>query len=863
VSQTLQLDKVTVIRSDLHHDDALRLLVEWTPRWQGFVTSIQPALARSGPRLAGEATRPGLPYSGLVISLLLESLLIFTALALPREIDRLRPYAPPKLEPYEVIYYSGDELPRTEDLSGSHSGASARAGGQEAHHRTQTIHIARGSSLSGKVVDAPNLKLPSGDAVANLLAFQSKPEMPATPAAPSADGLHSSLTAPALAENVIPPAQANLTRDSSRGRLALNSVVPPAPDVSTHSSRKLPFLSASVIPPVPNTPSGHALFAPRLEGIIAPAPNISRQRTRTSPSLATNVIAPPSTRISAAEARSTPALTPGVIPPAPVTNGHEVPSTRVQVTNVAVVPPPVSAPERDDARGAKLNLPAPSVVAPPPSADSAHSLRRLESGVLASSPAVVPPPPTQTPSFMSSIIGKIFGTQDVVPPPPSVPSAKQTSGGGLAANVVPPPPNVSGTKTNRASSGSLTANIVPPPPAASDASTKGTSRFSPRAPGGGVVPPPPAVSGAESSRISDSGASHRASPGANVVPPPPSVSESGSISETNRASGASIAANVVPPPPSVNSGSGNSGRGGSSLMNLDDRNAVLAPPESASSNNEKSGVVVTAQPGSKIGVPGNTSESSLAMSPTGSKPGLGGSGGGSSIVHGAGSGSGLIAEKGAKNSGAGKTGSGRGFDQTSHAGISATPGPGGAGSLAAGTPVVPGVDVQGGSTMVTLPSFGSDGGDPNLPRRSNVKADQGPAITIVATSRSGGAFNFYGELPGDNYTVYIDTSLGMVVLQFAEANPAPRAQNGTLTGPEAIRASLPANLPRARMVVKCKLDTTGNVKNLQVLEPGPATMTAKIVAALSSWKFRPAMRGSQPVEINAILGFNIDTNDRY
>jgi hypothetical protein len=233
-------------------------------------------------------------------------------------------------------------------------------------------------------------------------------------------------------------------------------------------------------------------------------------------------------------------------------------------------------------------------------------------------------------------------------------------------------------------------------------------------------------------------------------------------------------------------------------------------------------------------------------------------------VHGTGSGSGLIVEKGAENSGAGKTGSGRGFDQAARGGISATPGPGGAGSLAAGTPAVPGVDVHGGSTIVTLPSFGTDGGrEPSLPRRSNVKADQGPAITIVATSRSGGVFDFYGKLPGNNYAVYIDTTIGTVVMQFAEANPGPNAQVETLVGPEAIRATLPANLPHARMVVKCKVDATGNIRNLQVLEAGPATMTAKIIAALPGWKFRPAMRGSQPVEINAILGFNIDTNDRY
>jgi hypothetical protein len=40
-------------------------------------------------------------------------------------------------------------------------------------------------------------------------------------------------------------------------------------------------------------------------------------------------------------------------------------------------------------------------------------------------------------------------------------------------------------------------------------------------------------------------------------------------------------------------------------------------------------------------------------------------------------------------------------------------------------------------------------------------------------------------------------------------------------------------------------------------------MTAKVLAALPSWKFRPAMRGNQPVEVTAILGFAIDTRDRY
>ncbi|MFZ0298643.1 MAG: energy transducer TonB, partial [Candidatus Sulfotelmatobacter sp.] len=181
-----------------------------------------------------------------------------------------------------------------------------------------------------------------------------------------------------------------------------------------------------------------------------------------------------------------------------------------------------------------------------------------------------------------------------------------------------------------------------------------------------------------------------------------------------------------------------------------------------------------------------------------------------------------------------------------------------------GSPAVPGVDVRGGSTsVVNLPSFGSDSNAPTSPDHSPAMPNQGPAITIVATSRSGGAFDFYGKLPGDNYTVYVDTSIGTVVMQFAEVNPAAHSEAETLTGPRGYVTGLPTGLPHARVVIKCRLDTSGKLQNLQVLEPGPATMTAKIMAALPNWKFRPAMRGTRPVEVNAILGFNINTDDRY
>jgi hypothetical protein len=856
VTETLQLDKVTII--ELH--DAPKLLVEWSPRWEEFVTSIRPAFARSGPRLAGETPYGVFPYRGMLASLLLEAFLLFVIMVLPRQIAQLRPYAVPKVQPYEVIYYSGDELPRTEDLGGAQSGATGRAGGQEAHHRTQTIHVSRGSSLAPKVVDAPDLKLPSSaDAVANLLAFKSNP------GPPPAEGLHSSLKAPSLPANVIAPAPTNVTRDQSRGSLTLNAVVPPAPNVSAAQSRTAPALNAQVVPPAPSVRSEHTLFAPRLDStIIAPAPNVSRDRARAAPALNANVIGPASPSIARDQARSAPALNSSVIPPAPAAVGHEVAPSRVQMNNIAVVPPPVSAPERESSRTAKLNMPAPSVVAPPPSPDSARDLRRLESGGAADpSRSVIPPPPTPAGgSFVSNIIGKFFGTQDVVPPPPTVSSGSSSgtarnaaggSGGSLATNVVPPPPAVgSGTARNGRGGpgGSLTANVVPPPPSVGGSGTAAGGSASGR------------------SRGSSLGTSLGTS---NVIPPPPSLTGTGSSNGSSAGAGNSggsgngtlLASNIVPPPPSVGSGPGlsGSGRKGYGLGGPGDVGSVLAPPKGEGGSNAGSGVVVSSQPGSKVGMPGSGGKGSLAMSPSGGdKPGLGGSGGGTGIGHGDGHGSGMTGE----NSGAGKTGTGRGSDPNAHGGISSTPGPGGAGSAPTGTPAVPGVDVRGGSTIVTLPSFGSDAGsDPNLPGRSSVKKQQGPAITIVATSRSGGAFDFYGKLPGDNYTVYVDTAIGTVVMQFAEVNPASHPQAGTLTGPQGLRTDLPADLSHARVVIKCQLDASGNPKNLQVLEPGPAAMTAKIMAALPSWKFRPAMRGQQPVEVNAILGFNIDTNDRY
>jgi TonB family protein len=118
-------------------------------------------------------------------------------------------------------------------------------------------------------------------------------------------------------------------------------------------------------------------------------------------------------------------------------------------------------------------------------------------------------------------------------------------------------------------------------------------------------------------------------------------------------------------------------------------------------------------------------------------------------------------------------------------------------------------------------------------------------------------------LRGEKYTTYFDTSLGTVVMEFADEGAAGHPFGVTLAAPAAMRTDLAGGLPPARMVVTCTLDASGNLKNVRVLETGPADVTARILAALRSWKFQPAMRGNQPVEVTAILGFGIDTNDRF
>jgi hypothetical protein len=702
------------------------LLVEWSSRWDEFKSALRPAFTRPPKRLAGEAPIGMFPYRGMLICWLLECLLLIAIVVLPGRFVSLEMPLPPSRPQWDVIYYSGDELPQTQDRGGAQAGNSGRAGGQQAHHRTQTIHVARGDTPTEQVVDAPKVNLPrSNSAVANLLAFKPNPgPLPA-------EGLRSTLTAPTLPEMSAVPPSPELNASASRTANGLpTSIIPPAPEVSHSSTRTSPTLNAAIIPPAPNV-------------------NAARDKMRTANPLAPTVIAP-----------------------APRETPRDLASSRVPLTQaVDVVAPPVSAPQRDVSSTPKLALPAAAVVAPPPSQVSRdiNSWGSTANGDVRLKP--VPPPPT-------------------------------ASGGGSLAG--------SSFAGSRSGAAGLTPQVVPPPASIGNASSqRGNGR-----------------SGQSAGSLVGS---------ADVVPPPPGLGGGKALS---------------------GSGRGNKGTGAGGPLDLA---SSVAPPSNASGNAAGTGVVVSSQPGTKVGVPETTAAGALAMSPSGTaKTGIGGSGGGPGIGKGNGPGSGLQGE----GSGAGREGAGHGSDPNARAGISQYPGSGGTGS-GTGAPAVPGVSVQGGTTQViNLPSFGAPSGDApsNGPGHSSIKIQKSPGYSIEATPSSGGGLGCYGCLKGNiTATIYFETSLGTTIMEYSDPASATHPSSEKLSEPEAIRKDLPPGLRPTRVMISCIVDRSGDLKDLKVLEPGAAETTSKILVALHSWKFRPAFRGNDPVEVTAILGFGIDT----
>ncbi|HSB74749.1 MAG TPA: hypothetical protein VLC12_03815 [Terriglobales bacterium] len=541
------------------------------------------------------------------------------------------------------------------------------------------------------------------------------------------------------------------------------------------------------------------------------------------------------------------------------------------LTQQVVDVPKIKLPPSRDAVANLLAIAA-AKPGPPPT----EGLQSLTQPKLILPPDAVPPEPKVTRDKLRQMPDL---SAEAVAPPVDVSRDKLRAGPNMAAQVVPPSVQIERNKLlrtpalgvevvrpapmvhgniERVRAPQLTTEVVPPPVSARDVQDEAQPKL--------ALPPPTPVQPAPSTNslakeIWNAAGSFFGGGTKNVVPPPvqPTAGFSdGKPLAAGLAHGLTGGPGVVPPPPVV-AGSGLPGEGGSAggkgeasaLASL--RPEAVAGPSGGNPNG--SGVVMSMQPGAKLGMPGNAAGGALAMSKTGGgRPGLGGEGNGAGIGKGEGGGSGRAGE----GSGASDTGTGFGARLNAKGGISPAAGRGGAGS-GGGRTAMAGVAIRGG--VVNLPSFAVGGDPPSIPGHTPSERKLGrPDITVIATPSSGGALNLYGALKGDKvYTIYIDTHQGIAVLQFADPGSRNTGFDEDLTAPEAIRTELPPGLKKSRLVITCTMDRAGLLRNVKILQ-GPSSEKVNLVMmALSKWRFRPVLRGNDPISVDAILGFNVDT----
>ena len=335
-----------------------------------------------------------------------------------------------------------------------------------------------------------------------------------------------------------------------------------------------------------------------------------------------------------------------------------------------------------------------------------------------------------------------------------------------------------------------------------------------------------------------------------VIPPPPDLPKDGKLSP------AEMSPTVVEPAPSVP-------RGRSRAIATINTPIVPPapgdpqPPRTAAffglpdfvpmpASQSSTGILVSKDPGPVEAKTENPALGSISLSAGGrDKSGLGGSGNGGGLARGSDPGSGLSGNY----MGGGNAAAGKGSDPRANPDSSSRyPGRGGTGAGGSGPPPVPGV-------WVTI------GNEPSSPERwAGGEAPNKFPVSIECTSRACNLFASYGRLLGDStYIFYMETAIGPAVMQYSDPASVSHPYRGRITDPEPISLPLPQGLAHVRMVFACLLDRTGVLRNIKVLEYGPPAITSQVKARLPSWKFVPAMLGNQPIEVSALLGFNIDT----
>jgi hypothetical protein len=167
-----------------------------------------------------------------------------------------------------------------------------------------------------------------------------------------------------------------------------------------------------------------------------------------------------------------------------------------------------------------------------------------------------------------------------------------------------------------------------------------------------------------------------------------------------------------------------------------------------------------------------------------------------------------------------------------------------------------GITIRGNTIQIA--SFGAPA-PPTASTERPFGPRKAPAVTIIASSRSGGAVNRYGALSGGKvYTIYLDTPAGMATLEYANPHGTPQNAFGEeLTAPEPITTDLPQNLRGASILLQCKMDRDGMMHGFRVLEALKEDIAPAVIAALGNWRFRPVLQNGESVEVDAIIGLNI------
>ncbi|HUR37723.1 MAG TPA: hypothetical protein VM009_07890 [Terriglobales bacterium] len=201
--------------------------------------------------------------------------------------------------------------------------------------------------------------------------------------------------------------------------------------------------------------------------------------------------------------------------------------------------------------------------------------------------------------------------------------------------------------------------------------------------------------------------------------------------------------------------------------------------------------------------------------------------------------------------GTGKAGARMGA--STHKGLVGGSGPGGVGNSD-----VPGGGVAVDDGVVNLGAF-TEAPRATTPRVLGPRSV--PAITIVASPSSGSALNQYGTLNSDRvYTIYLPAAFGVVIMEYGRrASATASSFEDELTAPEPLQMELPAELRKQRAIISCVVTRDGTLRDVHLLEKVVESVREDLLQALATWRFRPALRGDEPIEVDALLGFHVDT----